>query len=87
MYNLKEYADKKEKGLINKVQKTNEESEETLTYAIYEKRFEMDNTVTPPVIKQLSDEVTAVTKKALDERVAELEAELASIKAFIVDAK
>jgi len=32
-------------------------------------------------------EVTAVTKKALDERAAELEAELASIKAFIVDAK
>jgi len=86
MYNLKEYADKKAKGLINKVQKTNTENEDALTYAVYEKRYEPDLTQVPPVYEQVADQVTAVTKKELDDRKAELEAEIESIEAFEKDA-
>lgn len=87
MYNLKEYAEKKAKGLINKIQKTNTENEDALTYAVYEKRYKVDNSTVPPTINQVSDEVTAITKKELDARKTELEAELASIEAFIKDAE
>jgi len=87
MYDLKSYADKKAKGLINKVQKTNTETPEALTYAVYEKKYEVDETTVPPTVNQVSDEVTAVTKKELDDRKAELEAEIASIEAFENDAQ
>ena len=87
MYNLKDYAEKKEKGLINKVQKTNTETPDALTYAVYEKKYEVDTTTVPPTVNRVSDEVTAVTKKELDDRKAELEAEIASIDAFVADAE
>jgi len=87
MYNLKEYADKKAKGLINKVQKTNTETPKALTYAVYEKKYEPNLTQVPPVYEQVADQVTAITKKELDDRKAELEAEIASIEAFEADAQ
>ena len=87
MYKLKDYAEKKEKGLINKVQKTNTETPDALTYAVYEKKYEVDTTTVPPTVNRVSDEVTAVTKKELDDRKAELEAEIASIDAFVADAE
>jgi len=87
MYNIKEYEDKKAKGLINKVQKTNTETPKALTYAVYEKKYEPDLTQVPPVYEQVADQVTAITKKELDDRKAELEAEIASIEAFEADAQ
>lgn len=84
--NIQEYSELKAKGLINKVQKTNTESEDTLTYAVYVKKFELDGSVA----KQLPDEVQAFVHKELIERktkaLADAQAEADAIDAFIADA-
>lgn len=86
MFDLKSYTDKKAKGLINKVQKTNTNSRETLTYAIYEKQYVPDLAQTPPVYVQTADQVTSVTEIELSQRKADLQAEIDSISAFEEDA-
>jgi len=85
MFDLKNYQTLKEKGLINKVQKTNTETPEALTYAVYIKKYELDGAE----VKQLPDEVSSVTHAELIERktrvLAEAKAEADSIDAFIKD--
>lgn len=87
MFDTKNYQTLKEKGLINKVQKTNTDSEDALTYAVYIKKFELDGAD----VKQLPDEVSSVTHAELIERkakvLAEAKAEATSIDAFIADAE
>lgn len=87
MIDLKNYRELKAKGLINKVQKTNTETLEALTYAVYIKKFELDGAE----VVQLPDEVQSVTHAELVERktkvLAEAKAEADSIDAFIADAK
>lgn len=86
MIDLKNYNTLKAKGLINKVQKTNTENEEALTYAVYIKKFELDGAE----VVQLPDEVQSVTHAELLERKAKITAdakeEKDSIDAFIADA-
>jgi len=79
---IQQYAQLKADGMINKVQKTNIDTPGALTYAVYIKKFEIQGTK----LVQLSDEVTAITAKELNDRLAELVAEKASIEAFIADA-
>jgi len=87
MFDLKSYTALKEKGLINKVQKTNAESEDTLTYAVYVKKYELDGAN----VVQLPDEVSSVTHKELVERkaqvLADAKAEAEAIDAFMADAE
>lgn len=86
MIDLKNYNTLKEKGLINKVQKTNTDVPEALTYAVYTKKFELDGAEAV----QLPDEVQAITHAELLERkakvLADAKAEAAAIDAFIADA-
>lgn len=86
MMDLKNYNALKAKGLINKVQKTNTENEDALTYAVYIKRFQLDGAEAV----QLSDEVVSVTHAELVARRAEVIAStkelVDSIDAFIADA-
>ncbi len=86
MIDLKNYNLLKEKGLINKVQKTNTDVPEALTYAVYIKKFELDGAE----VVQLPDEVQSVTHAELLERKAKIAAdakeEKDSIDAFIADA-
>jgi hypothetical protein len=87
MFDLAQYNKFKEKDLINKVQKTNTESEDALTYAVYVKKFELDGAS----VVQLPDEVVSVAHKELIERrakvLADAQAEAESIDAFIADAQ
>lgn len=86
-FDLKTYQTLKEKELINRVQKTNAESEDALTYAVYVKKYELDGAE----VKQLPDEVSSVTHTELLERkakvLADAKAEADSIDAFIADAR
>ena len=86
MFDIKSYSQLKEKGLINKVEKTNEETEDALTYAVYIKKFEIDGTK----LVQLPDEVQSATHKELVDRktkvLADAKEEADSIDAFIADA-
>ena len=85
MFSLSEYAVLKAKGMINKVQKTNAESLDALTYAVYVKRYELDGAD----VVQLPDEVSSVTHIELIERktkvLADAKAEADAIDAFIAD--
>ena len=85
-FDVKSYSELKEKGLINKVEKTNEETEDALTYAVYIKKFEIDGTK----LVQLPDEVQSIPHKELIDRktqvVDDAKAEADSIDAFIADA-
>jgi len=86
MINLAEYKTLKEKGMINKVQKTNVDTPDTLTYAVYVKKYELDGSK----VVRLADEVQAVTHTELIERkakvLADAKAEAEAIDAFIKDA-
>ena len=82
MIDLKDYKTKKEKGLINKVQKTNTGNEEALTYAIYTKQFKIDGTE----LIQLPDEVQSVTHIELEAKKLELQEEIDAIDAFMASA-
>jgi len=82
MIDLKQYKILKTDGMINKVQKTNIDTPETLTYAVYTKKYELNGSTAV----QLPDEVQAVTEVELDARVAELQAEIDAIIAFRTDA-
>ena len=82
MVDLKSYETLKTNGMINKVQKTNTDVPNALTYAVYTKTYELDGST----VKQLPDEVQAVTEVELDARLAELQAEIDAIKAFKADA-
>jgi len=81
-FDIKTYQSLKDKGLINKVEKTNEDTPEALTYAVYLKKFEIDGTQ----LKQLPDEVQPITEKELADRVAEIDKEKEAIDAFRADA-
>lgn len=85
-FDISKYLEKKERGLINKVQKTNLTEEGALTYAIFEKKYEPDITQTPPVYVQVADEVTGITKKELDDRKDELQKEIDGLTQFETDA-
>ena len=86
MINLAEYKTLKEKGMINKVQKTNVDTPDALTYAVYVKKYELDGSK----VVRLADEVQAVTHTELIERkakvLADAKAEAEAIDAFIKDA-
>ena len=82
MIDLKQYKTLKTDGTINKVQKTNTDVPDALTYAVYTKKYELDGAT----VKQLPDEVQAVTEVELDARVVELQAEIDAITAFKADA-
>ena len=82
MFDVKTYAKLKESGVINKVEKTNEDTPEALTYAVYIKDFEIDGTQ----LVQLSDKVEAISEKELKTRETEIGAEKAAIAAFREDA-
>jgi len=82
MIDLKQYSTLKADGMINKVQKTNTDTPEALTYAVYTKKYELDGAT----VKQLPDEVQAVTEVELDARLVELQAEIDVITAFKADA-
>ena len=82
MIDLKNYTAQKAGGMINKVQKTNTDSPEALTYAVYTKKFELSGAT----VVQLPDEVQAVTEKELNARLVELQAEIDAITAFKADA-
>lgn len=86
MFDVKTYANLKAKGVINKVEKTNEETPDALTYAVYIKKFEIDGTK----LVQLPDEVQSAAHKELIDRrdkvVADAKEEADSIDAFIADA-
>jgi len=82
MMDIKQYETLKVDGMINKVQKTNTETPEALTYAVYTKKYELVGAT----VKQLPDEVQAITEVELDKRLAELQAEIDTIKAFKADA-
>ena len=83
---IKEYPTLKINGMINKVQKTNTDSIDTLTYAVYLKKYELDGAVAV----HLPDEVQAFTHTELIERkakvLADAKAEAEAIDAFIKDA-
>jgi len=81
-FDIKQYQSLKDKGLINKVEKTNEDTPEALTYAVYLKKFEVDGTQ----LKQLPDEVQSITEKELTDRVDEIDKEKEAIDAFKADA-
>ena len=81
-FDVKTYQSLKDKGLINKVEKTNEDTPEALTYAVYLKKFEIDGTQ----LKQLPDEVQSVTEKELDDRIDEIDKEKEAIATFKADA-
>ena len=81
-FDVKTYAKLKESGVINKVEKTNEDTPEALTYAVYIKDFEIDGTQ----LVQLSDKVEAISEKELKTRETEIGAEKAAIAAFREDA-
>ena len=83
MIDLKQYETLKTNGMINKVQKTNTDVPDALTYAVYTKKYELDGAT----VKQLPDEVQAVTEVELDARVVELQAEIDAITAFKADAE
>ena len=83
MIDLKNYAELKASNMINKVQKTNTDVPDALTYAVYTKKYELDGST----VKQLPDEVQAVTKVELDARVVESQAEIDAITAFKADAE
>jgi len=86
MIDLSQYKILKEKGLINKVQKTNTDTPDALTYAVYVKKYELDGADAV----QLPDEVSAVTHVELIERkakvLADAQTEAEAIDAFIKDA-
>ena len=82
MIDLKQYETLKTDGMINKVQKTNIDVAEALTYAVYTKQYELNGAT----VKQLPDEVQAVTEVELDARLVELQAEIDAITAFKADA-
>lgn len=86
MIDLKNYSELKEKGLINKVQKTNTDTPEALTYCVYKKNYELDGAE----VVQLPDTVETVTHAELLERKAKIKAdtkaETDAIDAFIADA-
>jgi hypothetical protein len=82
MIDLKDYQTKKDKGLINKVQKTNTGNDEALTYAVYTKQFKIDGIE----LVQLPDEVQAVTHVDLEARKVQLQEEIDAIDAFMADA-
>jgi len=82
MIDFNQYKTLKTDGMINKVQKTNTDVPDALTYAVYTKTYELDGST----VKQLPDEVQAVTEVELDARLAELQAEIDAIKAFKADA-
>ena len=86
MFDLSLYNLLKSKGLINKVQKTNTNSEDALTYAVYIKNYKLDGAE----VIQEADTVESVAAKELAERraqvIADSKAEVASIDAFIADA-
>lgn len=83
---ISEYQTLKDKGLINKVQKTNTETPEALTYAVYVKQYHLEGAE----VVQDPDEVTAfssVDLLARKEKVrVDAQAEMDSIDAFIADA-
>lgn len=86
-FDTKTYTELKESGLVNKVQKTNSDTPDALTYAVYVKKYELVGSEAV----QLPDEVQVVTHKELLERkekvLADAKAEAESIDAFIADAK
>ena len=82
MVDLKDYQEKKRKGLINKVQKTNTGNEQALTYAVYTKQFKVDGMD----LVQMPDDVQSVTHIELEARKLALQAEIDSIDAFMADA-
>ena len=78
MMDIKQYETLKADGMINKVQKTNTDIPEALTYAVYIKKYELNGAT----VKQLPDEVTTVTAIELDKKLVDLQAEIDAIKAF-----
>jgi hypothetical protein len=83
---IKEYPTLKTDGMVNKVQKTNVDDVDSLTYAVYLKKYELDGAVA----KQLPDEVQAFTHTALLEQkakvLADAQAEADAIDLLIADA-
>lgn len=83
---ISDYATLKEKGLINKVQKTNTDNPDALTYACYVKQYELDGAE----VVQKPDEVTSFTNAELIARkekvLSDAQAEVDAIDSFIGDA-
>lgn len=83
---IKTYNQLKTDGLINKVQKTNIDTPDALTYAVYIKKFEVQGSK----LVQLADEVQSVTHKELQDKraksIADSKEEVSSIDTFIADA-
>ena len=82
MIDLKDYADKKEKGLVTIVKTDADPANgESTTYAVSYKRWDA---VTG---ERLSDTVLGVSVKELEDRTAELESQTAELTLFWNDAK
>lgn len=83
---IKQYNQLKADGLINKVQKTNTDTPEALTYAVYIKKFEIQGSR----LVQLSDEVQSIADNELQDMrarsIADSAEVVSSIDAFIADA-
>jgi hypothetical protein len=82
-FDVKSYSELKAKDLINKVERTNEDTPEALTYAVYIKKFEIDGTK----LVQLADEVQSVTDKELTDLETALDTGYEKDKASIVEFK
>lgn len=82
MIDLKDYADKKEKGLVT-ITKTdsNPDNPDAITYAVGTSKWDATTG------ERLPDEVTGVSRKELLDKKLELQAEIDQIDAFLTEAE
>ena len=82
MIDLKDYNDKKTKGLVTVIKTDpNPDDLEAVTYAVSTKKYDANTG------ERLPDEVVGVSKKELEDKKTELQAEIDQIDAFLVDAE
>ncbi len=82
MIDLKDYQEKKAKGLVTLVKTdANPDNPEAVTYAVATKKFDASTG------ERLSDEVTGVSKKELEDKKTELQEEIDQIDAFLTEAE
>ncbi len=82
--NLQEYKKLKDAGVIRKIEKTNNDDSDALTYVIYVKKWDVEK-ARVGVLEALSDEVLTITAKELAAKEVAIAEETALIAEFKAD--
>lgn len=85
MVDAQDYLKKKAAKLITKVQKTNVDSSDNLTYVVYQKAWDTSK-ASEGIVTPVSDEVITATATELTDRKADLQKEIDAINTLIADA-